>query len=306
MLEPGPESPFAGVKAWGLVRCLLYASLATFVGGAALGLNFEEVTTELAGTLTAAYGGLLLWVWLAHRRAGAPLGYLVGAPLDRRAWKSVIPLVLVLMEFSVGAFYVLYYPLSFAAPQVVAWVLAENDHKVPPGTRAPALYHALSAFGALILAPVLEEMVFRGVLLHRWAAKWGLRTAIVASSLLFGLLHADLLGAAMFGVVMALLAVRTRTLLVPMACHALNNAVAYGALLWTGDEPAMTLAEFRADAWIAPVALALSLPWLVPFIRRNWPAVERPAPGSGGVAPGAEEAPASDESDPAASPPALS
>jgi membrane protease YdiL (CAAX protease family) len=85
-------------------------------------------------------------------------------------------------------------------------------------------------FIALLLAPVLEEFIFRGVvqrLLMRVVAPWG---AILIASALFAALHGTPTQVAVAlpcGIILGYTYFRTRTLAVPIAIHALNNALAW-------------------------------------------------------------------------------
>ena len=111
---------------------------------------------------------------------------------------------------------------------------------------------------------------------HRWANKWGVKRAIIFSSLLFGVLHVEgtlegTLGAFVFGVVMAILYLRTRTLLIPIACHMLNNAVAVAIGIWgVGWGDPTSLEDFQSMLWIAVVGLAIATPILFLYIYRAW------------------------------------
>jgi membrane protease YdiL (CAAX protease family) len=61
-------------------------------------------------------------------------------------------------------------------------------------------------------APIVEELFYRGLVLRSMERRWGTAVAVVASSLLFGLLHFqpyDLPALALFGLLVAVLAVRT-------------------------------------------------------------------------------------------------
>ncbi len=122
------------------------------------------------------------------------------------------------------------------------------------------------------MAPVVEELLFRGIIFSRWANKWGAKRAIIFSSLLFGVLHVEgTLGAFVFGVVMCLLYLRTRTLLIPIACHMLNNAVAVALGIWDfGLGDASSLEDFRSMLWFAVIGLAIATPFLFLYIYRAW------------------------------------
>ena len=151
----------------------------------------------------------------------------------------------------------------------------------PDQVTAPGLYNGLVLFSVVVVAPITEEFIFRGVLLHRWGVKWGIRPAIVMTSILFGMLHSNLVGLFVFGVVMALLYLSTRSLLVPMVAHALNNAIASSIDFLTAQPTAntlTTLAEFRANWWLGLVCLLVSAPWVLRYVAYHWPDAQTPLP----------------------------
>ncbi|MEL6351687.1 MAG: CPBP family intramembrane glutamic endopeptidase [Cyanobacteria bacterium J06627_28] len=185
-------------------------------------------------------------------------------------------LVASLLLFSMGSFSVLLYVLSLSFPDYAAKIL-ETDLMPGGGNSSyPQLYNALMMCLLLVYAPLVEELVFRGILLQRWAMKWGLRWGVVTSSLLFGLLHFNNpVGLTLFGLVMGLLYVRTRSLWVPVLCHCLNNLAALG-IDWLSktttpvDNP-VTVEAIQQSWWVGLVLVLVALPLLWQFIRRSWP-----------------------------------
>lgn len=96
--------------------------------------------------------------------------------------------------------------------------------------------------GAVVLAPLWEEVFFRGLLFTAMHRRFGFAPAAIVSSLAFGLVHVEgfTLGSAylvlqtgLLGLLFAWLLRRTGTLLAPMAAHALNNLFAVSVLLAT-------------------------------------------------------------------------
>ncbi len=78
-----------------------------------------------------------------------------------------------------------------------------------------------------ILAPILEETLFRGMILQS-LRPWGDRFAVVVSALLFGVFHMNLVqGVAAFcmGLVLGLIAVRSGSVLPGIFVHFLNNTL---------------------------------------------------------------------------------
>ena len=81
------------------------------------------------------------------------------------------------------------------------------------------------AIGVMIIPPLVEEFVFRGVILNR-LRKFGDGFAIFGSALLFGMFHGNFIQipfAFVVGLVLALIVVRTGNLWITVAIHAINN-----------------------------------------------------------------------------------
>jgi membrane protease YdiL (CAAX protease family) len=77
------------------------------------------------------------------------------------------------------------------------------------------------------LAPLAEELVFRGLLYGWLEGRWGPRIAIVASTLVFGAMHLELAHIAVAlpcGLFFGLLRWRSNSIVPPLAAHMINNA----------------------------------------------------------------------------------
>ena len=107
------------------------------------------------------------------------------------------------------------------------------------------------AITAIIFAPVLEELIFRGVLFNRLKIRIGLIPAMLISSFIFGIGHdfGGMTSAFLFGICMCILYLKTDNILVPMSVHFINNVVATVLELTPFD--AVT-AQFP---WIIPALL---------------------------------------------------
>jgi len=95
------------------------------------------------------------------------------------------------------------------------------------------------AVGVLALLPAIcEELAFRGFILSGLEYHRRTRSAILLSALMFGFLHVlmslfqQLFNATLLGVVLGLLAVRSRSLLPGIVFHFLNNALAITQASW--------------------------------------------------------------------------
>jgi membrane protease YdiL (CAAX protease family) len=84
------------------------------------------------------------------------------------------------------------------------------------------------AFTTLIVAPITEEILFRGIAYKALRDRYSPALAVVLSSILFGLIHVNLvtlLPLTLFGAVLAVLYERTGNLLAPITAHSLFNAI---------------------------------------------------------------------------------
>lgn len=221
--------------------------------------------------MLAFYGGIVAAMALVAWRARLDWGRVFG-PAPTRPMLPLISVVIPAGLLSLAGGLFTYIPLSYVAPGFVERTILAPDAFDSPTSVTQWL--VLMLVGA-IAAPLVEEVLFRGLLMPRWAHRWGTTTGVVASSLLFAVLHEELLGAFVFGVAMCVLYLHTRRLWVPILAHLLNNFIALfeslpGALTHT-VEPAQTLAEFRADwVWIVPLlAAALLTGWW--YLRQFFP-----------------------------------
>ena len=81
-----------------------------------------------------------------------------------------------------------------------------------------------------VVAPVGEELLFRGVLFGALRRRWSFWPAAVVSSLIFGTIHViplQMITAATLGVALCWARERSRTLTAPVVMHVVNNLVAF-------------------------------------------------------------------------------
>lgn len=80
----------------------------------------------------------------------------------------------------------------------------------------------------VVLSPISEELIFRGVLLNRLKIYVPTVFAVLITSLLFGSLHnfGSITSAIVFAICMAILYLKTENICVPILAHFLNNLFA--------------------------------------------------------------------------------
>ena len=90
-------------------------------------------------------------------------------------------------------------------------------------------------------APILEEILCRGLLFETFNKRWGVKLSILFSALFFGLIHFDLatlVVATVAGMIFGVLYVRTSSIFASIIVHAVNNALAF-TLIVTGNDNVM-------------------------------------------------------------------
>ncbi len=277
-----PRSPFADLRArwsipWVIGGAIVLGLVATVVTQA-FGLQADDTAAALFSGSFAFYGATGLWLLWACRRHGIRLHGFFGQLPESAAERGlgslalrVFGLLAVALAFSLGSGMVFLCLISLLAPDLLPFVL--EGALQPPG-EGLARWLGFPVV-VVIAAPVFEEAFFRGMLVNRWGTKWSLGTAVVVSSLAFGILHVNPVGIGMVGVVMALLYIQTRNLLVPILFHAANNLFATLTFFVEDDAgPFDVAAEIQAlqdEVWWGVGLMAISLPFLVRYIRRAWP-----------------------------------
>lgn len=110
--------------------------------------------------------------------------------------------------------------------------LAERDGPSPQYSRKRLCTNENNVFGILsvcIIAPIFEEIFFRGAIEGYLLRKWeNPRWAILVSALIFGLIHmnpAQILFAFLFGIILGELYYRTGSLLPSIILHFINNTL---------------------------------------------------------------------------------
>ena len=112
----------------------------------------------------------------------------------------------------------------------------------------------LEVITSIILAPIIEELLFRGVLFNRLKIRTGIVAAMIISSFIFAIGHefGGITSAFLFGICMCIIYLKTDNILMTMSIHFLNNLVA--VLLEFGNADA-----FLFQMPLAPITLLLSI-----------------------------------------------
>ena len=167
------------------------------------------------------YVVLPVWFLSYHfKKRGVKLRQVVFIGGTARWLMPILGLTVLVLAFSMSIYWLLLRGLMPIAPTAVEFALT-------PQPLPDALWYLVTTgFVLAIIAPIAEEFVFRGLILNRLIAAYGLWNGIGMASLIFGIFHINFFGAFLFAVVASLLYLKTGNLLVPVLLHIANNLVA--------------------------------------------------------------------------------
>ena len=229
------------------IKLLLYffAYQLAFMGVFICGYMIHKGVFEVPQTPDSTYTSLIL---LAQVLSTAAMGIhlLVGkyVPLDRKTWSycssSKVLIASVVFILALGL-----------------WTNYLSELNSMQETFEMMMRHPLGIIAIVIMAPIVEELLFRGAieghLLRKWKHPAG---AIVFSSLVFGVVHGNWVQAPfafVIGLALGWMYYRTGSLLPGILMHFVNNSTAVLGFLITDNPDATMVSEYgpQGAAWMA-------------------------------------------------------
>ena len=159
---------------------------------------------------------------------------------------------------------------------VVWWSLAEGPlglmQRVGGGSHEAAMARALSVEGVVIylilagtIAPIVEEIVYRGLLFPLWERDHGWLPATLMTSALFALYHPHFVPAFLASVIFTCVYSRTRSLRASILVHACGNLFLYYPLFGRYVVPQGLSAPGDPQAWLLHIAILTIFVVAFPF-----------------------------------------
>lgn len=138
-------------------------------------------------------------------------------------------------------------PARFGGFALLAWITNGDAGVIALGDRSTLA--APSPFGSplihlaitVLLAPVVEELMYRGFLLPLWTERRSLMIAIVFTSLVFAAGHPNYVHAFMMGLLLGSLYARVGALKAPIFVHLVGNFTSFAPVLGHFAKPAENL-----------------------------------------------------------------
>lgn len=245
---------YSAIPAWRLITALIVS-----IGLAILLLIFvsdffarqsvrHALLPEIAKTLS--FGLTIFYLYFSARRRG----YLTAGSLSSSLNLSPTSISITLVAIPILSIALCVESL-FSLIDINFSLLPSSDSR--PNVIWPNLefiYVLASVIGVIntvILAPIVEEIFFRGFLLCRLRTRFNNQTAIIIVSVLFSLMHASIFGSATFSVVVCLIVIRSGALSGAILIHIANNAFVVCLILYEtlGLEKSLAPLDFLDPTW---------------------------------------------------------
>lgn len=241
------------------IKLLLYyfAYQFAFMGVIIFGYMIYHHTSDMPDTSSGIGLNLMLWAQvLATMALGIHLLVVKYVPLDAKTWayagSGKILLTSILFVVGMGL-WTNYLNEQLALPDNLQELFAKMMH------------HPLGILSITVLAPVVEELLFRGAIQGHLLRTWkNPMWAIVTTALIFGLVHgnpAQIPFAFVLGVALGWMYYRTGSLLPGILMHFINNTTAVYLFLLSGNSEATMNDMFGVGgaAGIAVLGLILTI-----------------------------------------------
>ncbi len=221
--------PFTLRHATGIVALLMAMQFGLMVALGLFGVTLEPTSTALlvVSTLLMHWTGLAAALWLLWRNGWPPRVAFGGSRLNPSL--QIATGVLGYLALMPVIALVSYFTIRF----ITVWnqsglpLIKNEEQMILEFFKGGQTFRlAYATFTAVILAPLAEEVLFRGIALPALARRMGTFTAVVTVSALFAAIHFHVAGFPVLftlGVALALAYLRTCSLLVPIALHTTFN-----------------------------------------------------------------------------------
>ncbi|MDZ4994628.1 CPBP family intramembrane metalloprotease [Clostridium perfringens] len=209
---------------------------------------------------------MLLWFLFIFKRNNIDICNEFSKKITRQEKLDGLFLLILNLVFSIG---------------VIFLILSLIDIQLPLDQSLPSTNYSKLIY-VIILAPILEELMFRGVILNRLSKWFNITASIIISSILFGILHFEkvIIVAFIFGICMCVLYLKTQNIFVSIYVHICNNLVASLPEIFSlfssssnsvQDTNANYLQRIPEIRILAIVLIFISGIFILWYLIKNWP-----------------------------------
>lgn len=254
--QPISEMQDTALSFWGGIKlALLFLGVqilvtipVAMIAMAVFGLENPEMYNNVTNAFNLTLG-FAIGAWVLYRKRG-----LMTTAFQWR--NTFIPLTIIGLFLSFSVSYIIGELMTYTPgyDAILEFYLSVFEN----------LHPLVMLLGGVLIGPICEEIIFRGIILEGFLAKYTTKKAIIYSALIFGIIHfipIQVVNAFFMGIVLGWIYIKTKSLWVCIGIHVLNNAIAFFAAdsavestrTMIGND-GLYIASFAAAAVIAYVA----------------------------------------------------
>lgn len=194
----------------------------------------------------------------------------------------IVTLAALLFPFALIGAFALWHWTNGGEPALAQYVRAWRSDEAEMARAFLPAHLTLTFLVAGLLAPVFEELVFRGLLYRAWERRFGWFAAMLLVSVVFGLYHRHFWSAFAGSIAFVCLYRRSGSLWAPIIVHSIANLSLWYPLLGRHVLPRDPEAVTDLSQWglhlAALVIAAIALPWYVWLARHERAPISPPTP----------------------------
>ena len=228
-------------------------------------INGTEYLYNPVKKIIVGYGSVIFILWYGFRNTKNPLKDVF--PLKK--FNALIPFLLVV--FFIGAHQLLnivnFWINKAIPPPMWFWELFDKVFENQYGFWGTFMKVA-------VVAPITEELIFRGVIMHGLMRNYSKFTAIFFSGLLFALFHLNpwqFPATFVLGVLLGWLMIYTRNILLSIGGHAINNLLVLLGMRYDSELRTAVFEKFDASMLniIAAIMIVVSVLLMAICVRKR-------------------------------------
>jgi uncharacterized protein len=241
------------------------------------GLKVDEASKNKILNLTVSIViiiALSLRIFQRLKKNGIRSKYLIGnTPPQNFPWMMLLIIFYGIETLQRGLVQITTFSANLVVPDFVKSEIIKNSLTSAYHTESIALkilFYALVFISMVVLAPLTEEFLFRGIFLHRFSTKWGIATGITLSSIMFGLAHANIYSIAIgiSFIFVALTYIKFPSMLVTISYHAMHNTICFVSSIVTEIVGVQDSTEITLKSlWFGLLNISFALPILFYFLK---------------------------------------
>lgn len=206
------------LKLWTIIPWILFWGL---IG---ITINYLFQFNSVGADFTSIYLYIMIFIWIVKELNKRNIRFLdlSGRNGEKVSWWKIIIFIPIVKLASGFIMLVVGIFLLYMFPSIGETSSSTDIINIQP----LPMEIFLTFLTTIILAPIIEEIFFRGMMLNKWGQKYGLFKGVIFTSLIFAIVHpVSFFAAFLTSLLYSILYVKTKKLYIPIIAHSFSNLI---------------------------------------------------------------------------------